>query len=311
MAKDFYEILGVSENASLADIKKAYRKLAKQYHPDRNKGDKTAEARFKEISEAYATLSDKKKREEYDTMRKYGAFAGAQGQGAYGPGGFDFSGFTRDGGGVRFSFGGDVGDFDDILSQLFGRGSRATAGGFGGFGADPFAGRSSRASRGRDLTSQMSISFEEAIHGTRRMISLPNGKKLSVKVPAGIEDGQTIRLAGQGEPGLYGGRNGDLLIKVRVMPDQQFRREGNDIYTSVAIDFTEAILGTKKKVKTLTGAVSVNIPAGTQPGTKLRLKGQGLKVGGRQGDLYVEVKVRIPTKLTEKQRKLLEEWGNT
>ena len=311
MAKDYYDALGVKDNATQDDIKKAFRTLAKKYHPDRNKGDAAAEAKFKEISEAYDTLSDPKKKEQYDMMRKYGAFAGAgQGQGANpfgGPGGFDFSDFMNRGEGFQtFRYGGfgDAGGFDDILSQLF-----------GGRGGSPFGaqrgrrGRRAQPMKGADIASTLTVTFMEAVKGTRRMIQLEGQKKkLSVKIPAGIENGGKIRLAGQGQPGPPGGQNGDLIITVRVMPDQQFTRKGNDVYSKVEVSFKEAILGTKKQVKTLTKTIMLTIPSGTQPGTSMRLKGQGLSVGGAQGDMFVEIHVMIPKTLTEEQKKLLEEW---
>ncbi|HVP07444.1 MAG TPA: DnaJ C-terminal domain-containing protein [Candidatus Acidoferrum sp.] len=308
MAKDFYEVLGVNENASQEEIKKQFRKLAKKYHPDRNKGDKTAEAKFKEISEANETLSDPKKKAEYDQLRKYGAFAGGpfQAQGGQGPSGFDFSNFGTGDGRTRVHVSGfgDVSDmegWDDILQSLLGRTGRSRF----DFGRESHE----VPRRGNDLTSELSISFLESIKGTTRMLSLGKGRsRLRVKIPSGIEDGGKIRLAGQGEPGLYGGPNGDILITVRVMPDQQFTRKGNDIYSSVEISFVEAIKGCKKNVSTLTKTVALTIPPGTQPGTILRLKGQGLSVNGVQGDQYVEIKVSIPKDLTEKQRKLLEDW---
>jgi DnaJ-class molecular chaperone len=310
MARDYYDILGVSENASIDEIKKQFRKLAKKYHPDRNKGDKSAEDKFKEVSEAYDTLSDQKKRTEYDTYRKYGAFASGP-QGAYaagqGPSGFDFSNFGGGEGRTTFHFSthGDVGDmegWDDILSSILGRTGRSRF---------DFGGRTQQQvpRKGNDLTSEITITFLESVKGTTRMLSLGRGRsRLRVKIPAGIEDGGRIRLAGQGEPGLYGGLNGDILITVRVMPDQQFTRKGNDIYSSVEITFIEAMKGCRKNVSTLTKTVSLTIPPGTQPGTLMRLKGQGLSVNGVQGDQYVEVKVSIPKDLTEKQKKLLEEW---
>ncbi len=331
MARDFYEILGVSENASQDEIKSAFRMLAKKYHPDRNPGDKDAEKRFKEISEAHETLSDPKKKAEYDTMRKYGAFtgAGAGGPGGgFGNGGQDFSQFFRQGAGGRggfrtFHFGGGgagMEGLDEMLRQFFG--GPAGAGGFGrtahtrgrprggstGFDFFEQPGQGAPA-KGQDIRASVKISFEEAIHGTQKTIrNKATGKKLSFKVPPGVEDGTKIRLAGQGGPGQMGGPNGDLIISVRVMGDQNFERKGNDIYTSTTVPFTTAILGGKAEVKTLTKTVSINIPAGTQPGTKMRLKGLGLSVGDRQGDLYVTINVSIPTDLTEKQRKLLEEW---
>lgn len=310
MGKNYYDILGVSENASPDEIKKAFRTLAKKYHPDRNPGDKSAEAKFKEISEAYDTLSDPKKKQEYDMMRKYGAFTGAgAGRGDFGGADFDFSDLFRQGTGgrggfqtFRFSSSG-IDGLDDILSSFFG-------------GSDPFAGsrtrRQPRMQKGADLTANLSISFLESINGTERKLKIhQTGKTLSVKIPAGVEDRSKIRLAGQGLPGPmgpHGGNYGDLIITVRVMQDEQFRRDGNDIHTSVTISFKQAILGCKVNVKTLTKTVALTVPPGTQPGTKMRLKGQGLAVGDSQGDLYVEIKVEIPKTLTEEQRKMLEKW---
>ncbi len=320
MSKSYYDILGVPENASQDDIKKAFRKLAMKYHPDRNKGDAGAETKFKELSEANETLSDPKKRAEYDNFRKYGgAFAGGRpGQGpqaGYRSGGFDFSDMFREGQGGRggfqtFRFGGGGEGFENIISQFFGGGMRG--------GGDPFAQRRTqrRRHKGKDLRATVKVTFSEAIQGTTKKIRVrQTGKTLSVKVPAGIEDGGKIRLRGQGLPGASvpgrpAGPNGDLIITVRVMEDQNFERKGNDIYTSVTIPFKDAILGTKAEVKTLSKTIKMNIPAGTQPGTKLRLKGLGLSVGDQQGDQYVEVKVSIPKpeELSEKQRKMLEEW---
>ena len=312
MAKDFYEILGVKENATTEEIKKSFRTLAKKYHPDRNKGDATAEAKFKEISEAYETLSDSKKKSEYDTMRKYGAFAGGPqpggfaGHGGFGPGAFSF--FTNFGQrGARGGRGFEGADgLDDLFSSLFGGGS--PFGGATSFG--PGRKPHSRRPKAVDIHTSLSITFMEAVHGARRTIQLQGSdKKLAVKIPAGIADGGKIRLRGQGQQDPLTRQKGDLIITVKVMPDQNFERKGNDIFSSVEISFKEAALGCKKKVRTLSKMIMVTIPPGTQPGTKLRLKGQGLSVGGAQGDQYVEIKVRIPDKLTEKQKKLLEEWG--
>jgi DnaJ-class molecular chaperone len=303
MANNFYNILGVSESASPDDIKKQFRKLAKQFHPDRNKGNKAAEARFKELSEAYDTLSDPKKKAEYDQFLKYGAYANAGPHAAGGPG-FDWSQFAgSQGQNVRFE---DVSDLGDLFGTLFG--GRTGRGNSHRFRFDQMHDEAAPR-KGKDLESELSVSFGEAINGAQRLLSRGRGKpRLKVKIPAGIEDGARIRLAGQGEPGLAGGPNGDILITVRVMTDSQFSRQGNDIYTSVEIPFTEAILGCKKSVKTLARTVSLTIPPGTQPGALLRLKGQGLAVGGVQGDLYVEVKVTLPKRLTENQRKVIEDW---
>lgn len=295
MARDFYQILGVSETASQDEIKKQFRKLAKQHHPDRNKGDKSAEAKFKELSEAYDTLSDEKKRAEYDNLRKYGAF------GPGGESGFDPSRYSQ---GRPGSVGGNPGDWEEILQSFFG-------------GDSPFTGGGARTRRrttrqpmpepGRDLHADLPITFMESVSGATRQIQV-GAKKLNVKIPTGIDDSAKIRLAGQGEPGIAGGPNGDLIITVHVAPDPIFTRKGNDVYSSIEIPFTEAILGTKRPVRTLTKTVSLAIPTGTQPGTKLRLKGQGISANGITGDQYVEVKITIPKNLTEKQRKMIEEW---
>ena len=327
MGKDYYDILGVSETASEGEIKKAFRTLAKKYHPDRNKGNKEAEARFKEISEAYNTLSDPKKKAEYDQLRKYGAFTGA-GPGAGGFGNADFEQFFRQGSGGQggfqtFNFGGGVDGLEDILSSLFGggmggmggmggRGRRRTAGfgpGTQGFGGGFGRRAANQPRKGANAKAGVTVSFWEAIEGaTRKIRNTRTGKTYQVKIPAGIENGGKVRLAGQGSPGQFGGQNGDLIITVKVMPDQNFERKGNDVYTSVKVSFKEAILGAKKEVKTLTKTVSLNIPAGTQPCAVLRLKGLGLSVGGNAGDVYVRIDVAIPTTLTDKQRQLLEDW---
>jgi len=316
MAKDFYQVLGVSESATPEEIKKRFRKLAMKYHPDRNHGDKAAEDKFKEISEAYDTLSDPKKRQEYDTIRKYGgSFAGAGAGGPGGPGGgFDFSQFFRQGGGPAGGFqtfrssGIDgMNGFEDILSSFFSGGGR---GGFS-FSTGGRGGRRGqrRAQAAPHLETSIAINFMEAVRGTTRQLTLqPTGKKLKVKIPAGIENGGKIRLKGQGQPDPFSGKFSDLIITVKVMPDQNFERKGNDVYTRVKVSFKEAILGAKVQVKTLTKTVSLTLKPGTQPGTLMRLKGQGLAVGGKTGDCFVRIEVELPTTLTEKQRKMLQEW---
>ena len=319
MAADYYKTLGVAEDVGKGELKKVYRKLAKQYHPDRNKGDKNAEARFKEISEAYSVLSDDKQRREYDMMRKYGAHGPfAHSGGPAGGAGYNFDQMFRGGrsgpGGFTFRFGGnaedmqDMGDLGDLFGSLFGgRDPFARGGGFAKGGRRGF-GRQ-QVPKGGDITTSLNITFLEAVRGVQKTLRLSgSGKKIKVKIPAGIEHLGKIRLRGQGQPSPTGGPNGDLIITVHVMPDQNFRRDGNDIISTAEISFIEAIKGCKVNVKTLTQTVALTIPPGTQPGTKLRLKGAGLKVGDRAGDMYVEVKVTIPKTLTEKQKRLLEEW---
>ena len=305
MAKDHYQQLELSENATASEIKKQFRKLAKKYHPDRNKGKPDAEARFKEINEAYNTLKDEERRKEYDMMRKYGAhpgaFSGMGGRQGFSGASFDPSQF---GGNFNFrtSHEGGIDGIEELLSQFF-----------GGTGQFETAGQGRRRQpgpkRGADLVTTVQITFLESVSGVKKTIRLPGrSKSLSVKIPAGIADGGRVRLRGQGEPGLYGGKNGNLIVRVKVMQDKQFKRDGNDIYSSIDISFVEAIKGCRKPVNTLSKKVTLTIPAGTQPGTKLRLKGMGLNVSGKLGDQYVEVKVTIPTELTEKQRKIIEEW---
>jgi len=306
MSKDYYQTLGVPETASADEIKKSFRKLAKQYHPDRHHGDKAAEERFKEISEAYDTLSDAKKREQYDMMRKYGAFAGAgQGGSPFGQGNFDFSQFGAQGNGFAFFRSGGMDGSTDIFGDLF----SSIFGGGPSFGPGRQGGPRPGPQPGANIETQLTISFDEAVRGAKRVIQLEGSpKKLSVKIPAGIEDGGKIRLRGQGQPSRFRGQSGDLIITVRVMPDKNYERKGNDIYSSVDISFKEAVLGCKKNVKTLTRTVALRIPPGTQPGTVMRLKGLGLAVADNTGDHYVEIKVSVPTTLTDKQKKLLEEW---
>jgi molecular chaperone DnaJ len=317
LGKDYYQILGVSEAASPDEIKKQFRKLAMKYHPDRNHGDKAAEDKFKGISEAYDTLSDPKKKQEYDTMRKYGAFAGAGasgGSGGFGGGGFDFSQLFRQGGGpgggfqtFRSSGMDGLNGFEDILNSFFG-------GGQGGFsfsrGGRPGARQGRRrAQRAPNVEASLVVNFMESVRGTRReLVIQPTGKKLKVRIPAGIENGGKIRLKGQGQPDPFSGQFSDLIITVKVMPDQNFERKGNDVYTKVKVSFKDAILGTKVQVKTLTKTISLNLKPGTQPGALMRLKGQGLSVGDKHGDCYVRIEVELPETITDEQRKMLEGW---
>ncbi|MFH1687937.1 MAG: DnaJ C-terminal domain-containing protein [bacterium] len=323
MANDFYQTLGVGENASSDEIKSAFRTLAKKFHPDRNQGDKSAESRFKEISEAYDTLSDTKKKAEYDTMRKYGAFAGGGRPG--GPGGMggfqsgDFSQFFHQGGGGQGGFqtfgGRGMSGFDgleDILASFFGgRGAGGFSASFGSRGGPQAGPRMQRQGpqTGNDAHATVRVSFWDMVEGTTKKIRhKTTGKLIKFRIPAGIKSGSKIRLAGQGNPGWMGSPDGDLIITVKVMADQNFERKGNDVYTNVTVPFTVAILGGKVAVKTLAKTVSLTVAPGTQPGTKLRLKGLGLAVGDTHGDLYVTVNVTIPTSITAHQRELLEKW---
>jgi len=351
MPSDYYSVLGLSRDASKDDIKKAYRKLSKELHPDKNKGDKESEQKFKEVNEAYEVLSDEKKRKQYDTFGSAGV-----GGGAGGFGGFDFSGFQNAGG------------FGDIFESFFG-------------GRQPGT-RARRDERGRDREVRLTIEFSEAVSGIQKKIAVENlvtchscggkgtakgsdmitckecsgsgqqtktsqsffgmiqqsfvcsvcsgsGKipekacgtcrgegrarekeNITIDVPAGIGDGQTLRLAGKGEAGKQGAPSGDLYVIIAIRPDPRFGREGDDIHASTTLSVLDAILGTQIKIPTVQGNVSLKIPAGTQPWQVFRLGGKGMPVlsSSRHGDHYVQVKVEIPKKLSRAEKDILEEW---
>lgn len=349
-----YSVLGLEKSASPDDIKKAYRRLSKEWHPDKHKGDKSAESKFKEINEAYETLSDPEKKRMYD---QFGRTSGQAGPGP-GAGGFDFSGFQ--------GFQGDMGDIGDLFENFFG-GQR---------------GGGRRATRGEDRSVAVEIALADALEkktvqlrltrvrpcaacagagaakgskvvackqcgGTgqvtrvaqsifgsvqQRMVcsecqgsgSVPEtpckecqgqgrvnaAETVSIDVPAGIDDGQQLRLRGEGDAGFRGQQSGDLYVTVRVRPDPRFEREGADLKSSVKVSAVDAILGAEIDVETIHGSSTVTLPAGTQPGQVLRLKGKGLPElnRSRHGDHYAEIVVEIPTKLSKQERKILEEW---
>ncbi|MER2999443.1 J domain-containing protein [Pontibacter populi] len=300
--KDYYNILGVSKTASQAEIKKAYRALAKKYHPDKNKGDKAAEDKFKDISEAYEVVGDEEKRKQYDQLgsnwRQYqnagGGFGGQQGQ-YYGgqPGGGGFRGFEGD----PDMFGGG---FSDFFQQFFG-------GGGGGFGQQGRGGRG-QAAKGQDYEAEMEITLQEAYHGTSRLLNLHN-QQLRITTKPGVADGQILKIKGKGAPAAGGRMAGDLFIKVFVRPDTKFERKGSDLYSTLPIDMYTAILGGDAHVQTLTGQLKLKIPAGTQNDKTLRLRGKGMPVYGKpdqHGDLYVKIIVELPTHLSDEERNLLE-----
>ena len=356
--KDYYEVLGVSKTATQDEIKKAYRVKAKQYHPDSNQGnEKEAEAKFKEVSEAYSVLSDEGKRAQYD---RFGADAvNGNGYAGYGAGGFDFSGFSG---------GFDI-DLEDILGSMFG-------GGFGGYKQATKNGPV----KGSDLRYNMKLTFEEAVFGVKKEISVTrnescsachgtgskngatitcdkcNGKgkvqtvqntimgtfstvkvcdkcngegkiikapcetctgtgtvrkakKIEINIPAGIDDGQAIALAGQGDTGKRGGQNGDLFIVVSVMPHKTFKRKGKDIYFETRIPFVKAVLGGPIKIPTLEGEENFMVPEGTQPDTVFTLKNKGVPSRSGRGNLEFKVQIEIPRKLSDKQKELLEQYA--
>lgn len=312
MAKrDYYSVLNVARNASADEIKKAYRKLAMKYHPDKNPGDKKAEESFKEVSEAYETLSDTKKREMYDQFGFAGANAGFAGAGAGGPGGFGgFGGFQQ--GGYQGGFGADNESFQDIFGDVFGDM-------FGAKGGAGFRGQQRRA-RGADLRYTLNISFEESATGCEKTIHFirqRNGRdetaKLAVKVPAGVKPGQRLRLAQEGDTGLNGGTAGDLFVIINVQEHPLFKREEDDVILEAPVAYTDAILGSHLEVPTLTGKVQLKIPPGTHGGQTFRLKGKGFpKSGGfGHGDMLVKVVVDTPQDLNARQKELLEELAKT
>lgn len=284
---DYYDVLGVKKNASDDEIKHAFRKLAVKYHPDKNQGDKEAEKKFKEVSEAYEVLSDKQKRARYDQFGK----AGLGGNGAGNPFGGQAGGFNFNGTNFNFDFGGA--GLDDILGNLFGFG-----GGFGGFG---------RARKGRDYRTSTSIRFEEAIFGVDKEITV-EGEKIKLKIPAGIYDGQSIRLTGKGGPAPEGGEKGDLYVQIRIRPHKTLTREGDLILSELTISMADAVLGTEVDVETVDGPITMKIPAGTQPSTNFKLSGHGAPRLGSQerGPHIVLVNVEIPKNLSKKQKELME-----
>ncbi len=287
--RDYYEVLGIQKGASDDEIKKAFRKLAIKYHPDKNPGDKAAEEKFKEVNEAYSVLSDKTKRQRYDQF----GHAGVGGAGA-GAGGNPFEGFNFNGQSFNFDFGG--GGLDDILGAMFGFG-----GGFRG------------ARRGRDLRTSVTIDFKEAIFGTTKNVSV-NGESIKLKIPAGIYDGQQIRLNGKGgEAPQQGGQRGDLYVEVRVRAHKTLTREGDLILSEVTISMVDAVLGTEVDVETVDGTVTMKVPAGTQPGTNFKLSGHGApRLGSEErGPHIVTVNVEIPRNLSRKQKELIEQFRDT
>lgn len=293
MSRDPYEVLGVSRTAGEEDIRKAFRKLAKQYHPDLNPGDKEAEARFKEISAAEEFLTDPERRAAYDrgeidasgTPRAERGFYRDFAEGEAGRKYYTHADF------------GDAADFEDIIARMFGGGARAGAararsgpgGGFGGFGTEGLR------MAGGDARYSLNVDFLEAINGARKRVSMPDGKTLDIQVPPGTRDGQVLRLRGQGRPGIGGGPAGDAYVEISVAEHPQFERKDDDIHVDLPISLPEAVLGGKVRAPTVTGAVNVTVPKGSSSGRTLRLKGMGApKSGGGRGDAYVRLQVVLP-----------------
>lgn len=305
--KDFYKVLGVPKDADDAAIKKAYRKLARTWHPDQNPGDEKAEARFKEIGEAYAVLSNKEQRKRYDAIRSMaGGGARFTAGGAGGPDLSDLFGGAFGGQNVRMDFSG-AGGLNDILGGLFGGGAPQGFGGSQGFGSgSPFGERTPRARKGEDRRASTRISFREALAGTEVVMSI-DGAKQKVRLPKAVKDGQRIRLRGKGRPGVNGGPAGDLEVTIRVDAHPVFTRDGDDLRLVLPVSFAEAALGAKVEVPLLDGStVTVKVPAGTQSGALLRVRKRGVETAKSTGDLLLEVRVVVPETLDRAQRKAVE-----
>ncbi len=306
---EYYEVLGVSKSASSQDIKKAYRKLALKYHPDKNEGDKASEEKFKEISEAYAVLSDKEKKQQYDTYGSTGFHQRYSQEDIFRNFNMDdilhqfgFGGGGR--GGSRMNMGGGGNSFGSIFGQA------GAGGGCGGGCRQP--------AKGQDMTYQLSVTLEDVLNGADKNIALRNNgtsHNVNVRVPKGIEAGKKLRLKGKGGQATLGGMPGDLFLKVDIVPHQFFERDGDNLIFEQKIPYSQACLGAKVAVKTLDGKkFKVNVPAGIQGDAKLRLKGYGLPSGphGGRGDLFVKVGVDIPKELNDEQQEMitkLQEFG--
>jgi len=287
--KDYYNILGVNRNASEKEIKQAFRRLARKHHPDVNPGDKSAEAKFKEISGAYEVLSDKDKRQKYDRYGDQWQYADQFEQAQQAP----FRSYSRGGENVRYSFGDD--NLGSILEDLFG-------------GATYSQRTSVRPRRGRDLEYPVQVTLEEAYHGTTRTISFDGSGRIEVKIPQGVKEGSRVRVAGKGGPGLAGGASGDLYLMVSVKPHTKFERKGDNLYVEVAVPLATVVLGGEVPVDTLKGKIMLRIPPETQNGNTFRLAGQGMPRLGKstRGDLLARVKVVLPTKLSVQEKELFQ-----
>ena len=341
--RDYYDVLGIDRNADEKTIKKAYRKLAKKYHPDTNAGNADAADKFKEVNEAYDVLSDPKKKKMYDQFGHAAFEAGAD------PGAGGFGGFQGGGNGSYQEFhfnGADMGDmFGDIFGDMFhgrsngggrsysfhsdgnggfhqyysngsGAGGFGQDGHFGDFGSSGGFGRGQFRQKGSDIHADVTVSFDDAAFGCEKMIHLQDGngqiQSLKVNIPAGIDTGKTVRLKGKGNPGFNGGEAGDLLLKVTVGDRAGFERKGMDVYTNITIPFTTAVLGGEAVVPTLTGNVVCSIRPGTQSGSKIRLRGKGIvsmKDKNIHGDEYAVVQIQVPKNLNETAKEKLREFA--
>jgi DnaJ-class molecular chaperone len=304
LASDLYQELGVSRGSSSDEIRKAFRKLAKQLHPDQNPGDKAAEERFKKVSAAFDILGDEDKRKKYDagqidsdgreTMRGF-----RPGEGPFGAGGPFAGGFHREGGQGGFEGHFEGGDFSDILSEILG-GRRGGGSGFGGFGAQP--------QRGQDVRAEISITVEEAVQGGKKRIAFSDGRTLDVTIPKGAAEGQVLRLKGQGGQGRGGA--GDALIELHIASHPIFKREGSTLTMDVPVSVPDAVLGGKVEAPTPDGPVTLTVPKGANSGQILRLKGRGLGDGatGKRGDLLARLMVMLPDTVDPELQAIAEQW---
>ncbi|MGV3587181.1 MAG: DnaJ C-terminal domain-containing protein [Adhaeribacter sp.] len=299
--KDYYKVLEVDKSASKEQIKKQYKKLARKYHPDVNPGNKEAEEKFKALSEAYEVLGDDEKRQKYDTL---GADWKRYEQAGGGPGGFDWSQYAQGGrrGGTHTytNMGGDFEgtDFSDFFRDIFGN--------MGGGGGQQAGSRRSRSFKGQDYTADLTLPLHEAYTGGRKTITV-NGKNLRINIKPGIEDGQRIRLKGNGGPGANSGEPGDLYITFRIEPDPRFTRQGNDLYVEADIPVYKAALGGDAFINTMSGQLKIKVKPETKNGTMLRLRSKGFPVYNQPdtfGDLYVKINLQLPENLTEKEKDL-------
>ena len=315
--KDYYQTLGVSKSASDKELKQAYRKLARKHHPDVNPGDKSAEAKFKEINEAYEVLGDPEKRRKYDELgANWRLYEQAQQQGGGWPGGSPFGGgggawTINMGGGPSGGYRtmseeemheifGDEDPFSDFFKTFFGG---------GGPQREAQRGRArARSQKGRDIEHDVELTLEEAYHGATRRVSIKQGghaRSVDVRIPPGVKDGSRVRAAGEGESGANGGPSGDLYLRVKLKPHAVFERDGNDLRAKVAVPVTTAVLGGEANVPTITGSVRLKIPETTQNGQVFRLKGHGMPLLGKsgdRGDLYAAVEIQLPRALSREQR---------
>ena len=290
--KDYYKILEINKNASQDEVKKAFRKLALKYHPDKNPGDKKAEEKFKEVNEANEVLGDPTKRKRYDELGANWKQYEQQGQ-QYGG--------QRQGGHRYHDFGqGFGGEFSDFFESFFG-------GGFSGF-----EGRQSRMRAGSDLSAEMQLSLHDVFFGATKQVTI-DGQRMNLKVKPGTREGQILRMKGKGQPGIGGGNSGDLLITVKLIPDPRFERRGNDLYFDYALDVVTAMLGGKISVQGFDKKISMNIPAGTDSHKVFRLKGLGMPIfenPAAHGDAYVRMIVTVPKNLTEEETKLIRQFAS-